>query len=109
MFRVEALHTTVNNFLEFGDGSKLDSAVILQLLVNVFEPQIDNLSILVANFTERFTSSSLVGGRKECKLMRESPLKILSNFLHAPRLVHLCDLIVSVAQRSITAGLNDPI
>ena len=41
--------------------------------------------------------------------MRETPLKVLSHFVHPPWLVHLRDRVIIISHRFIALGLDNPI
>jgi hypothetical protein len=106
---VETFHATVNDALEVRVACVFDSTVVSKLLMQVLKPQVNYLSVLVANIAKGFTGTCHVLRTEEGKLVGKTPFDILSNLFHSPGLVHLCDSVVTVYHRLITLSLQNTI
>jgi hypothetical protein len=106
---VESFHATVNDALKVRVGCEFDGTIVSQLLVQVFEPQVNDFGVLVTNFAKGFTSTSHIFRTEKGKFVRKTPFNILSNLFHSPGLVHFRDSIVIVDHGLITLSLQNTI
>ena len=102
----EVLHTTVHGSLEGWARDHGGAATILNLFVDLFEPQRNDIRILVANEAELATDLAHMVSAEESVFTSEAKLQIFGHLGHAPGLVQLRDRVIAVYARSVAALLQ---